>query len=148
MTGIIHFLESTPWTYYVGRQKTVESSTYGSEAVAGRIATEHIISHRNRVTVMGVPVTISTILVGDNCLVQTSGSKPSSSLMKKHLSIVYHKIRETVAAGIMLFAWIGTVDDLADLVTKPLNRLLTSYILFGKVKWLTKGSNKKKSNDE
>ena len=100
---------------------------------------------------MGVPVTTSTILVGDNRSVQTSGSQPSSPLSKKHLSIAYHKIRETVAAGIMTFAWIGTNLNLADLLTKPLNgqrhRSLTSYFLFGKGQSFMKGSNSKDSEN-
>ena len=101
---------------------------------------------------MGVPINTSTILIGDNRSVQTSGSTPSSSLSKKHLAIAYHKIRESVAAGIMLFAWITSSMNIADLLTKPLNgmkhRSLTSYWLFGKGQWFAKGSIKDAANDE
>ena len=93
---------------------------------------------------MGVPINTATILIGDNQSVQTSGSKPSSSLAKKHLAIAYHKIRESLAAGIMLFAWIESILNIADLLTKPLNgmrhRSLTSYWLFGKGRWFPKWS--------
>ena len=101
---------------------------------------------------MGVPVNTATILIGDNQSVQTSGSTPSSSLSKKHLAIAYHKIRESVAAGIMLFAWIESILNIADLLNKPLNGMrhmsLTSYWLFGKGQWFAKGSIKDASIDE
>ena len=152
VSGIIHFLQSTPWRCYVGRQKTVEASTYGSESVAARIATEQIIDHRYRLRMMGVPITTATLLIGDNKSVHVSGSTPSSSLSKKHLAISYHKIRETVAAGVMLFAWIGSLLNIADLLTKPLNgmrhRSLTSYWLFGKGQWFVKGSNNESAEDK
>ena len=81
-----------------------------------------------------------------------SGSTPSSSLSKRHLAISYHKIRETVAAGIILFAWIGTLLNIADLLTKPLNgmrhRSLTSYWLFGKGQWFVKGKNNESASSE
>ena len=148
VTGIIHFFQSTPMFFYVGRQKTVESSTYGSESVAARIATEQIIAQRYRLRMMGVPINTSTVLIGDNRSVQISASTPSSSLTKKHLAISYHKIRESVAAGITLFLWIGTLFNIADLLTKALNgqrhRSLTSYLLFGRGEKFMKGSN---SND-
>ena len=46
VTGIIVLLNNTPISWYSKRQKTVETSTYGSELVASRIAVELIISLR------------------------------------------------------------------------------------------------------
>ena len=136
VTGIIHFLQSTPALFYVGRQKTVESSSYGSEIVSARIAAEQIIAIRYRLRMMGTPITTSSVLLGDNRSVQTSGSQPSSQLSKKHLAIAFHKVRETVAAGILLFWWVSTIFNIADLLTKALNGQkhwsLTSYYTFGK----------------
>jgi hypothetical protein len=40
VTGILVFINSTPIRWYSKMQKTVETSTYGSELVAARIATE------------------------------------------------------------------------------------------------------------
>ena len=93
---------------------------------------------------LGVPVITHSIFLGDNCSVQVSGSQSSSQLQKKHLAVAFHKIREAVAAGITLFYWIGTLFNVADVLTKPLNgekhSLLISYILFGKGKSFMKGS--------
>ena len=45
--GIIKFVNGTPIQWYSKRQSTVESSTYGSDFVAMRIATELTIGLRN-----------------------------------------------------------------------------------------------------
>ena len=44
VTGILHFLNKTPVDWYTKRQATVEAATYGSELVAGRIATDQVKS--------------------------------------------------------------------------------------------------------
>ena len=46
MTGILIFVNGTPIRWYSKRQNTVESSTYGSEFVAMRIATEMLLALR------------------------------------------------------------------------------------------------------
>ena len=45
-TGILIFVNSTPIRWYSKRQNTVESSTYGSEFVAMRNATEMLLALR------------------------------------------------------------------------------------------------------
>ena len=66
---------------------------------------------------------------------------PSSTLKKKHLACNYHKIRETIAAGIIDFGHIDSGDNLADIATKPLNKTafenVTSMYLFRKPKTIT-----------
>ena len=84
----------------------------------------------------------------NNKSVQISTSLPSSSLNKKHNAIAYHKIREAAAAGILVFAWICTFFNLADVLTKPLGGKafvsLTWFLLFGKGTMFTMGSDKNK----
>ena len=46
VTGILLFLNNTPVKWYSKRQNTVETSTYGSELVAARIAIELILEYR------------------------------------------------------------------------------------------------------
>jgi hypothetical protein len=46
ITGILVVLNNTPIRWMSKRQKTVETSTYGSELVASRIATEFILEVR------------------------------------------------------------------------------------------------------
>ena len=55
-TGIILFGNSAPLLWYSKRQNTVESSTFGSEFVALRIATELITSFRYKSRMFGIPL--------------------------------------------------------------------------------------------
>ena len=135
----------------------MESSTYGSELVAARIAIEMIIEYRYKLRMMGFKVTQPSVLLVDNMAVVTNSTLPSSSLKKKHNAIAYHKIREAVAAQIVRVAYIPTKDNLADILTKPLSpqdyyRLLNGY-MFTRTNSdnqgeLQKVANKESSNEE
>ena len=92
------FLNKTPVQWYSKRQATVESSTYGSELVAARIATELTMAMRYRLRMLGVPIDGPADLLGDNKSVITNCTIPSSTLKKKHNAIAYHRVREAVAA--------------------------------------------------
>ena len=43
VTGIIHFLNATPIDWFSKKQGTVETSTFGSEFVSARTATEQVM---------------------------------------------------------------------------------------------------------
>ena len=107
ITGIIVFLNNTPIRWYSKRQKTVESSTYGSELVAARIATELIMELRYTLRMLGVPLDGPALMLGDNTSVVSvvlNTTVPSSVLKKKHLGIGYHRVRKAVAAKVLRFA--------------------------------------------
>jgi len=69
---------------------------------------------------MGVPVDGLVLLLGDNLSVVLSTMVPSSTLKKKYQAICYHCVRECVAANIIRFAHIDSIDNIADVLTKPL----------------------------
>ena len=119
-TGMIMFLNGTPVKWYSKRQSTVESSTYGSEIVAGRITVEFAIEMRYKLRMLGVPILGSCILYGDNNSMILNTTVPSSMLKKKHNSIAYHRVREGVAGGVVDIVHVATHDNLADILTKPL----------------------------
>ena len=54
--GILIYLNQTPIIWFSKKQNTVESSTFGSEFVALRIATEKIIALRYKLRMFGVPL--------------------------------------------------------------------------------------------
>ena len=118
------FLNKTPIQWYSKRQGTVESSTYGSELVAARIATELTIAMRYKLRMLGVPIEGPAMMLGDNMSVITNCSLPSSSLKKKHNSIAYHSVREAVAAGLIKLAHVPGKSNVADILTKPLGPIL------------------------
>ena len=47
VTAILHFVNITPTDWFLKRQVTVETATYGSEFVAAKTATEQIMDLRN-----------------------------------------------------------------------------------------------------
>ena len=121
VTGMIVFVNSTPVRWYCKRQNTVETSTYGAELVAGRIACETAIEYRYKLRMLGVIVKGPVVLLGDNMSVIQNCSLPLSQLKKKHNAIAYHRIRECVAAGIIKLGHVNTDENVADVCTKPLN---------------------------
>ena len=128
------FVNNMPVRWVSKRQKTVETSTYGSELVAARIAVDLIVEMRYVLRMLGVKVEKQTLLLGDNNSVVLNTTLPSSILKKKHNAIAYHRVREAVAAGIVRFAYVKSSDNLADLLTKSLGKAafykLTKECLF------------------
>jgi hypothetical protein len=77
-TGVLHLMNSTPIDWFSKRQDTVETvTTYGSEFVAARIATEQTMEIRITLRYMGVPEKDQSYLVfGDNEGVIKSSTSP------------------------------------------------------------------------
>ena len=147
VTGIVLFVNNTPMIWVTKRQKTVETSTYGAELVAGRMATETILEVRYKLRMLGIPLEKTSVLMGDNMSVILNTTLPSSVLKKKHNACAYHRIREAIAAGIIDFRHIKSEVNIADILTKPLgptafHRLLTTT-LFRRPKTVTDGAAKK-----
>ena len=120
VTGIILLVNGTPIKWMSKRQKTVESSTYGLELVAARIAAEMVMEIRYVLRMLGVPVDRPALMLGDNQSVVLNTTMPSSALKKKHNAIAYHRVREAIAADIIRFSHVRSECNLADIMTKPL----------------------------
>ena len=114
-------LNNTPIRWVSKRQKTVETSIYGSELVAARIATELIIEIRFMLRSLGVELEGPTLMLGDNMSVVLNTSVPSSVLKKKHNAIAYHRVCEAIAAKVMKFAYVKSEENVSDILTKPLS---------------------------
>lgn len=136
-TGILIYINSAPVTWYSKTQATFETSTFGSEFVALRIATELIEAHRYKLRMFGIPIDGPTNVMCDNKSVVNNSTLPSSTLKKKHNTICYHRVREAVAAKIIQIAHIPTGQNLADMLTKPLegckSHEFCKKILYGKL---------------
>jgi hypothetical protein len=119
-SGILIFLNMAPISWFSKKQNTVESSTFSSEFVALRIATELIISLRYKLRMFGVPINGPANVFCDNEAVYKNVSNPSSTLKKKHNSIAYHKVRESIAAGVLYVYKVESEWNLSDILTKAL----------------------------
>ena len=117
-TGILIYINNSPIILYSKRQNTVETSSFGSEFVALRIATELNEALRYKLRTFGVPLNGPSEILCDNKSVVTNSSVPTSVLNKRHNAICYHRVREAQAAGIIRVGWIEGKNNLADLFTK------------------------------
>jgi len=133
-SGVLIFVNKAPIVWYSKRQNTVESSTFGSEFVAMRIATDLIVSLRYKLRMFGVPLTGAANVFCDNQGVVNNTTSPESVLGKKHNQICYHRVREAAAAGIIRITKEDTETNLADILTKPLGlpkrRFMLERILY------------------
>jgi hypothetical protein len=117
-SGVIVFVNNAPIYTFSKKQNTVEAATFGSELVAMRIARDLIVALRIKLKMFGVPIKGAANFYCDNAGVVKNTSIPESTLSKKHNSINYHVIRESVAAGILRVAKENTLTNLADALTK------------------------------
>ena len=121
-SGILILLQNAPILWYSRRQNTVETSSFGSEFVAMRIAKEMIVAIRYKLRMFGVPVVGPASLLCDNRGVVKNTSLPASVLSKRHNAINYHAVREAAAAGILRVGKEDTATNIADLFTMMLHR--------------------------
>ena len=118
VTGILHFVNQTPIDWFTKKQETVETATYGSEFTASRVAVQQISGLRQALQYLGVPISESSYLFGDNESVVKSGSIPHSRLSKRHHALAYHYTREAVASGMVRFYHISGEINPADVLSK------------------------------
>ena len=128
-TGILIFLNRAPIVWCSKRQNTVETSTFGIEFIAMRMAVEHLEALRYKLRMFGIPIEGTANVFCDNEAVFKNTTIPESTLKKKHNSICYHRCLEAVAARVMRVAKEGTLTNLADLFTKPLMQTIREGLL-------------------
>ncbi|KAL7562633.1 hypothetical protein ACA910_002534 [Epithemia clementina (nom. ined.)] len=68
-------------------------------------------------------------MFGDNKSVVTSGTLPHSILNKRHNALAYHRVREAIAAKIILFYWIESKANKADILSKHWDHASVSNII-------------------
>ena len=134
VSGILHLINQTPFQWYCSKQATVETSTYGSEFVAAKIATDQLVDIRLTLRYMGIKIEPHGYMFGDNKSVVTQSTLPHSQLTKRHHLYSYHRVREAVAAGFLRMFHIPGTDNPADVLSKhagaPQSWPILKYLLF------------------
>jgi hypothetical protein len=123
ITGFIIFLGKTPIKWSCKRQSSIETSTYGAELAALKTATEEAIAMVHTLRSIGVRVSTPVKIFCDNKSVVDCSTIPANVLQKRHSSIAYHKVRETVAVGLIQVFHIKSENNVADVLTKPLTSI-------------------------
>ena len=96
----------------------IENATYGSEFVATKTATELIVDIRQTLRYLGVPIKSKAYMFGDNKSVVTSSMVPHSLLSKRHNILSCDRVREAIAAKILVFHWCDSPQNKSDILSK------------------------------
>ncbi len=109
-TGLVVFLNNAPIYWNSKKQTSCETSTFGSEFVAMKQATEYIRGLRYKLRMMGILVDEPAFVFGDNC-----------KHFCTHINVnIEHFVCEGCARDEWRTAYINMHDNVADLLTKPL----------------------------
>ena len=134
-TGMIILVNMAPIIWYSKRQNTVESSSFGSEFIAMRIAVDQLQALRYKLRMFGVPLRpqvdkvaegevpkdLPATIYCDNQSVVTNSSDCLSKLNKKHNSIAFHRVREASAGGWATVTKVASEHNWADPQTKSMS---------------------------
>jgi hypothetical protein len=122
VSGVLVVINSTPVRWYSKMQKTVETSIYGSELVAARIATDIAMEFR-------YSIRVSSWTARSTCSVIIS--QWFSILRFHHLNskkkihaCAYHRVREMITCRAIRFMHCQSNLNVADVLTKPLGGFL------------------------
>ena len=75
---------------------------------------------RTTLRYLGVPVEKRSYMFGDNKSVVDSSSKPHAKLHKRHTSLLFHRVHEAIATGIVAFLHVSGDRNPADILSKHL----------------------------
>ena len=114
--GVLIYANNTPVIWYSKKHNTVETSSFGSESVALRIATELFEALRYKLIFFGVRMDGPDSIFFYNKLVVTNSSVPTSMLNKRHNTIGYHLVMESQVAGNICVVWIPGERNPAELL--------------------------------
>ena len=117
-SGHIIFLNMAPVDWMSKKQPTCETSVFGAEFVAMKMAMEASRGIRYKLRMMGVEITGPTCTYGDNMSVIHNTQRPESVLKKKSNSVCYHAVRESVAMDEMRTSHVRSQFNAADICTK------------------------------
>jgi len=118
VTAVLHFLNKTPFDWFSRKQNTVETATFGAESSAARTAIEQMRANKMTLLYLGVPIQGQSILFGDNKTVVDSSTQPHSRLHKRHLMLSYHYVREALASGAYVYAFVPGEANPSDILSK------------------------------
>jgi len=126
-SGIVLFVQGAAIAWISKKQSTIETSSYGAELCAGKLAVEQIEALRYKLRMFGVDIMGPTALYIDNQSFVNNLWRPESTVKRKHLSIAFHRTRESIASGMVEAYKVDSEENTADLLTKVLSGDATKY---------------------
>jgi hypothetical protein len=119
-TGMVFVLNGAAITWQSKLQPTVSLSTTEAEYQAAGVGARDALWLRKLLPELGVPLSGPIQIRGDNegalCLLKNHMSTQRS----KHIDVVHHFARERVEMGQIVYEYIPSKANIADILTKPL----------------------------
>jgi hypothetical protein len=100
VTAILHFLNQTPMDWYLKKQATVETATFGSEFITARTTIDQIVDLRTTLRYLGVPIREKSYIFRDNKTIIDASSTPHAKLHKRHNALSFHHVQEAVPSQV------------------------------------------------
>ena len=121
-SGYMFFLANAPISWQTRQQPTVALSTMESEFMAACAAAQESVWLMQLLTEFGTKFNHPINIYEDNkaCIDYTKNS--TSHQRTKHISVRYHFIRDLIQQGALCLLPIKTADNIADILTKPLDK--------------------------
>ena len=121
-SGFVYFLAGGAISWGSRQQKCVAHSSAESEYVALSGAGKECIWLRRVVSEMLGSIAHPTLVYEDNQACALWCTNPIQHSRQKHIDIAHHAIRDWVADKIIAVKYVSTHDQLADLLTKNLQK--------------------------
>lgn len=122
-TGYVVVLAGAAVSWKSKLQQTVALSTSEAEYMSACAAAQEAIFQRQLLEDLGFPQCEATVIYEDNTGAIALSENPVSHARSKHIDIKYHFVRQKVATGDIKLVHVVSEDQLADLFTKPLDRV-------------------------
>jgi len=127
-TGGILVLNGTPIDWISRKQATVALSSMEAEYMAASTVVSLTMLYGQVLEELGLSQNTISI-IGDNTACISLARNDQTSKRAKHIDLRYHFIRELQQAKVVNFVWTKTENELADILTKPLPRIIFVSLL-------------------
>ena len=119
-SGIIIYVKNASIIWYIKIHNTVEASSFGSDFVSLRIATQSIEALQYKLRCFGAPVEGPEEVFCDKKPIVNNSSIPTPVLNKIHNAKCYHMVREDQDVGVIRVGCITEEFNLAHFFTKTM----------------------------
>lgn len=123
VTGYVNMLGGACTSWRSMKQKCVATSSQHSEYMALSETAREVVFMRGLLAELGFEQKEPTIIYEDNTAAKALAENPVNHNRSKHIDVQYHYVRTAIEDRLVKVEWIPTKDQLADLFTKPLDRI-------------------------
>ena len=127
-TGYMFFLADAPISWQTRQQPPVALSTMESEFMVACAAAQESVWLTQILKEFGTNFNEPINIYEDNKACIDYSKNSTSHQRTKHISVRYHFIRDLIMEGALQLIPISTADNIADILTKPLDKKVFQYL--------------------